>query len=59
MDASGEAEGSLPVPEPVSAPPAVADFEDISGRVDEDEYGEIIERPEGASKPLLEELRME
>jgi hypothetical protein len=40
MDESGEAEGSLPVPEPVSAPP-VADFEDTSGKIDEDEYEEI------------------
>src|SRR6202044_1514874 len=34
MDESGEEAGeSLPVPEPVSAPPAVADFEDNSGEV--------------------------
>ena len=62
MDESGEAEGggeSLLVPEPASAPSAVGDFEDTSGEVDEDEYGEVIERPEGASKPLLKELHAE
>ena len=45
-----EAGESLPVPEPVSAPPAVADLEDK-----EDEAWEIIERPEGASKRLDEQ----
>jgi hypothetical protein len=45
MDESGEAEGggeSLLVPEPASAPPAVGDFEDTSGEVDEDEYGRLL-----------------
>jgi hypothetical protein len=54
VDESGEAEGageSLLVPEPASAPPAVGDFEDTSGEADEDEYREIIELPDGASKP--------
>ena len=62
MDESGEAEGggeSLLMPEPASAPPAMGDFEDTSGEVDEDEYGEVIERPEGPSKPLLKELHTE
>ena len=45
--------------EPASAMPAVGDFEDTFGEVDGDEYGEIIERQEGVSKPLLKELHTE
>jgi hypothetical protein len=62
MDEGREAEGgggSLLVPEPVSAPPVVEDFEDIFGEVEEDDYGEIIECPDSASKPIFEELHME
>jgi len=61
MGESREAElgESALVPEPASAPPAVRDFKDTSCEVDEDEYGEVIERPEGTSKPLLEELHTE
>ena len=60
MYKSGEAEGTgeiLVVPQPASAPPAVGNFEDTSGKVGEDEYREVIEHPEGTSK--LEELRTE
>jgi hypothetical protein len=45
MNESGQAEGtgvSLLVPEPASAPPAVGDFEDTSGEVDEDEMGRSL-----------------
>jgi hypothetical protein len=62
LDESGEAEGageSLLLPERALAPPAVRDLEDTSVEVNEDEYGDVIERPEGASKPLLEELHTE
>ena len=62
MDERGEVEGAgeiLLVPESASAPPAVRDFEDTSGEVDEEEYGEIIGRPNGASKSPLEELHRE
>jgi hypothetical protein len=34
----------------------VRNFEDASGEVEEDEYGDVIERPEDASKSLLEGL---
>jgi hypothetical protein len=37
----------------------VGDLEDTSGKVDENEYWEIIELPAGASQPLLEELQVE
>jgi hypothetical protein len=60
IDESGEAEGageSLLLPEPALAPPAVRDLEDTSVEVNEDE--DVIERPEGASKPLLEDLHTE
>lgn len=40
--AEGGREGLL-VPEPLSAPPVVEDFEDTFGEVDEDEYEETIE----------------
>jgi hypothetical protein len=62
MDESGEAEGAGErwlVPEPALVPPAVRDFEDTSGEVEEDEYGEVIEGSEGASKTLFEELHAE
>jgi hypothetical protein len=59
MDERGEVEEAgeiFLVPESASAPPAVGDFEHTSGEVDEEEYGEIIGRPDGASKSPLEEL---
>jgi hypothetical protein len=51
----------LLIPESVSAPPGIVDFEDASMDVDEEEYGEVIKRSEDedASEPRLTELRTE
>ena len=56
--AEGGREGLL-VPEPLSAPPVVEDFEDTFGEVDEDEYEETIEWSDSASKPIFEDLHTE
>ena len=61
MDESGEIVGggeSL-LHEPASALSPVVDFEDTSGEVDEDKYGEVIERADGASKSPLTEFNMD
>jgi hypothetical protein len=62
MGGRGEAQGageSLLVPESASTLSAVKGFEDTSGEVDEEEYGEIIECPDSGSKPPMEELHTE
>lgn len=50
-----DAEGMLVVPDIISAPPTIVDFNNVIVNIDEETYGEVIIHPEGDNKFVLEE----
>jgi hypothetical protein len=50
---------ALMVPEPATPPAVMGDFDEAGVDIDEEEYGEIIERTEESNKSLLGDINTE